>query len=60
MECLKRRLENAIAVRRDAAHAPPRSEGLFLFDGHFGRLDYGKHVAALFEIHSLHGTSCDD
>ena len=56
----QRRLEGAIGLSGDAAYAPPRSEGLFLFDGHFGRLDYRKHGVALFEIHSLHGTSCDD
>jgi hypothetical protein len=44
----------AIALSRDAAHAPPRSEGLFLFDGHFGRLNDRKDGIALFEIHSLH------
>jgi hypothetical protein len=44
---------NSSAARKD-------KEWLFLFDGDFGRLDYRKHVVALFEIHSLHGTSCDD
>jgi hypothetical protein len=28
-------------------------EGLFLFDGDFGRLNYRKNGIALFEIHSL-------
>jgi len=31
-------------------------EGLFLFDGRFGRLDDRKNGVALFEIHSLHRT----
>ena len=29
-------------------------EGLFLFDGYFGRLNYRKDGVALFEIRSLH------
>jgi hypothetical protein len=29
------------------------SEGLVLFNGDFGRLNYRKHRIALFEIHSL-------
>jgi len=29
-------------------------EGLFLFDGGFGGVDYRKDGVALFEIHSLH------
>jgi hypothetical protein len=28
-------------------------EGLFLFDGDFGRFDYRKNGVTLFEIHSL-------
>jgi hypothetical protein len=28
-------------------------EGLLLFDGHFGRLNYRKNGIALLEIHSL-------
>ncbi len=35
-------------------------EGLFLFDGHFGRLDYRENGVALFEIHSLNRTSCNN
>jgi hypothetical protein len=55
------------AARAAAGNAEPGSrlsrgptEWLFLFDGHFGRLNYRKDGIALFEIHSLHGTSCDD
>jgi hypothetical protein len=50
-------------LRVTQCHGPDRAgttEWLFFFDGHFGRLDYRKHGVALFEIHSLHGTSCDD
>jgi hypothetical protein len=52
VECVKRRLDSAITVSGDAAHAPPRSDGLFFFDGHFGRLKDRKNGIALFEIHS--------
>ena len=52
--------ERAIGLSGDQLYAPPRSDGLFLFDGHFGRLDYRKYGVALFEIQSRHGTSCDD
>jgi len=38
---------NSSAARKD-------KEGLFLFDGYFGRLNYRKDGIALFEIHSLH------
>jgi hypothetical protein len=38
---------NSSAARKD-------KEGLFLFDGYFGRLNYRKDAIALFEIHSLH------
>ena len=38
---------NSFAARKD-------KEGLFLFDGYFGRLNYRKDGIALFEIHSLH------
>ena len=33
---------------------------LFLFNGHFGRLDYRKNIIALFEVHSLDRTSRDN
>ena len=38
---------NSSVARKD-------KEGLFLFDGHFGRLNDRKDGIALFEIHSLH------
>ncbi len=38
---------NSSAARKD-------KEGLFLFDGYLGRLNYRKDGIALFEIHSLH------
>ena len=48
---------SAIAPSSDAANssaARKDKEGLFLFDGYFGRLNYRKDGIALFEIHSLH------
>lgn len=54
IECAKRRLQSAIALSRNAAHAPLGSDGLFFFDGDFGRLDDRKDGVALFQIHSLH------
>ena len=36
------------------------TEWLLLFDRHFCRLDYRKNCIALFEIHSLHRTGCDN
>jgi hypothetical protein len=38
---------NSSAARKD-------KEGLFLFDGYFGRLNYRKDGIAIFEIQSLH------
>jgi hypothetical protein len=54
IECVKRRLESAMALSGDAAHAHRAVTALFLFDGHFGRLNGRKDGIALFEIHSLH------
>jgi hypothetical protein len=48
---------SAIAPSSDAAKsavARKDKQGLFLFDGYFGRLNYRKDGIALFEIHSLH------
>src|SRR4029077_14583071 len=47
----------AIAASSDAANrsaAREDKQGLFLFDGYFGRLNYREDGIALFEIHSLH------
>ena len=52
---------SAIAPSSDAANssaARKDKEGLFLFDGYFGRLDYRKHVVAFFQFHSFDGTRC--
>jgi hypothetical protein len=40
--------DGAIAPSGGAPAAPPRSDRLFLFDGHFCRLDYRKNRVALF------------
>jgi hypothetical protein len=44
--------ELAAAAERNATAAIVNVE-LFLFNGHFGRLNYRKNIITLFKIHSL-------
>jgi hypothetical protein len=55
-----RRLEGTIARGGGEANAPQGSDRLFLFDGYLGYLNYRKDGIALFEIHSLYRTRCDN
>jgi hypothetical protein len=62
IERLQQLLNFTIAPDSVAATVSRRSvgKGYSDFDEDFGRFDYRKDGAALFEIHPVHRTSCND
>jgi hypothetical protein len=47
-------------VGEEGGTAIKRPGNLFLFNGYFGRLNYGKNIIALFDVHPPDRTSRDN